>query len=329
MNNRKDTGKQSLLARTAWLYYKEELTQAEIGERLGISRVSVNRLLKEARQSGVVEINIQADLIGDFPLRSELRAAYGLTDVLLAPQVGQGEELYRALAQVAAQLLAERISPGKTIGFGSGRTLSYVPEYFQPSLPTSCALISLTGNIYPEPIGNEPADLISQVNNFDVVNRLAHNCGGQALYIPSPTLVSSLEAKNVFLKDATIQRFLNIARTCQLAMVSAGPVDPSSLLFQSGLLTAQDLAELQQHRAVGDLLARFFDENGLELVTPINQRVIGLSIEELKNIPTVVLVAGGENKRRAIHALLCNQVLDILVTDLDSAHWLLEKSVSI
>ena len=47
-----------LLARLAWLYYIENLTQQEIGDRLNMPRVKVARLLKKARDEGIFEFRI-------------------------------------------------------------------------------------------------------------------------------------------------------------------------------------------------------------------------------------------------------------------------------
>jgi DNA-binding transcriptional regulator LsrR (DeoR family) len=49
---------QDLISRVLNLYYVDELTQAEVGRRLGLSTAKVNRLLQQARQQGMVEIII-------------------------------------------------------------------------------------------------------------------------------------------------------------------------------------------------------------------------------------------------------------------------------
>lgn len=45
-----------LLARVASMYYEQQVTQTDLGKRLGLSRVKIYRLLKEAKDNGVVQI---------------------------------------------------------------------------------------------------------------------------------------------------------------------------------------------------------------------------------------------------------------------------------
>ncbi len=309
-----ESSRHQLTVRVAWLYYEEQMTQAEIGEHLGISRITVNRLLKEARESGIVEIKIRSPYATTLPLSRELSRAYELKDVYLTPPTTDDEEMRLALARAAALALEGRLAPGATIGVGIGRTVSNLPDFLHPSQPASCRFTSLTGGLL---ITTQPA-----AHNFDVLSRLAGLTGGQCFYIPAPSIVSDTATRDTLTADPSVQRSLEVARSSQVAIFSVGEAETSSLLYQSGLLTDNDLAELRQQQAFGDVLGRYFDSQGRELDTRINHRIIGLTIEELKRIPVKILVAGGSTKHLAIRALLQNRVGDVLVTDPGTAEWL-------
>ncbi len=303
------------LARIAWLYYQQHLTQAQIGARLGLSRVTVNRLLKEARASGIVEVRIRAGG-AHLPLAAALLQRYPLQDAWISPPAVDGEALYQALAQIAAQVLQQRLQDGMTVGIGVGRTLSYLPDTFQPEAPLRCRFTSLTGGLYVQP----PA----LPHNFDILNRLAAATGGEAHYLPLPGYVSAPATRASLLADPLVQASLQPARSADLALFSIGAADYTALLHQSGILSDADLAELSQTRAVGDVLGRFFDESGEEVPAQVHQRLIGLTLAELRRIPLKILVAGGENKRRALRAALRSRLADVLVTDPHSAEWLVD-----
>ncbi len=314
------SARRELLARVAWLYYEEELTQAEIGERLGLNRVTVNRLLKEARETGIVEIKIHGSLAQALPVVSELCSRYGLRNVYLSQPAGEGEELQQALARAAAGVLEQNLAPGITVGVGIGRTVSYLPDFLRPAQPVACRFISLTGGLNITSSGPAPSS-----HNFDVLNRLAAVCGGQSLYIPAPSFVSDPATRAALANEPAIRQSLEAARACQVAIYSLGEADASGLLYQAGLLSAADLARLSQNGAAGDVLGHFFDCEGREMDFEMNRRSIGLTIEELKRVPTKILVAGGVNKRAALRAAVSHGLCDVLVTDLESARWLVDN----
>ncbi len=313
-----EPAKYHTLVRVAWLYYQEELTQAEIGERMGLSRVTVNRLLREARQSGIVEIKIRSDLTSSYPLAKQLVDRYALKDVFVSQAAMEGSEGYSGLAKEAALVLEQRLAPGVTIGVGIGRTIAYLPDFIRPSQPIQCRFTTLTGGL--------DLKTASPSHSFDVIHRLASLTGGKSFYIPAPSFVSGVTTRDVLLNDPLIAQSLDVARNCDVAIFSVGSADYSALLYRSGLLAESDLADLRDRQAVGDVLGRFFDAKGCELDVDINRRIIGLTMDELRKIPIKILVAGGSIKRSAIRGLLISQGANVLVTDLNTAQWLASTS---
>ena len=136
-----------LLCKVAWLYYHDDHTQAEIADKLGISRVTINRLIKEARETGVVEIKVHTDFSDVFELGQRLSNKFNLRDAIVTPLVEKDEELNSMIAQTAAEVLMQRLKEGLTIGVGIGRTISYIPDFFHPATPVPCRFIGLTGGL--------------------------------------------------------------------------------------------------------------------------------------------------------------------------------------
>ena len=71
---------EELVARVAWCYYHDGLTQNDIGERLGLPRLKISRLLEKGRQSGVIRVQINSRYEGCLALETELQQRFGLKD---------------------------------------------------------------------------------------------------------------------------------------------------------------------------------------------------------------------------------------------------------
>ena len=305
-----------LLCKVAWLYYHDDHTQAEIADKLGISRVTINRLIKEARETGVVEIKVHTDFSDVFELGQRLSHKFNLRDAIVTPPVDKDEELNSIIAQAAAEVLMQRLKEGLTIGVGIGRTISCIPDFFHPAAPVLCRFIGLTGGL--------DFRLTGVPHSFNTLAQLARATDGEAVYIPAPSYVAYASVKNALLSEQTVVQSLETAAGCDIAIFSIGTADYTALLYQFNQISDKDLEDMRRNQAVGDVLGRFFNYQGQELELDLNQRMIGLGLEELKKVPMKILVAGGKAKHEALQVAVSHQFCDILVTDAVSAAWLLE-----
>jgi DNA-binding transcriptional regulator LsrR (DeoR family) len=99
------------------------------------------------------------------------------------------------------------------------------------------------------------------------------------------------------------------------------------LLRQSGnALSDAEQDQLRAAGAVGDVCLRFFDEDGMMLDTPLDQRVVSITPADLRQVPRRIGVAGGANKYRAIRAALRGGWVNVIITDLDTARGLAEDA---
>jgi DNA-binding transcriptional regulator LsrR (DeoR family) len=118
---------------------------------------------------------------------------------------------------------------------------------------------------------------------------------------------------------------MHIVEKVTLALVGIGEIKPSSLLATSGnIFSFGELERLRSQGAVGDILVRFFDYNGHQLSSPLNQRVVGMSLEQLSHVERAVGVAGGRRKVEAIRGALRGHWVNVLITDRFTASRLLE-----
>jgi DNA-binding transcriptional regulator LsrR (DeoR family) len=298
-----------LLARIAWLYYIEDLTQKEIAWRFNMSRVKVTRLLKKAREKGLVEIRIANVRTSHLPLERSLRLEFGLSDAMVIPTSVRPEDLRPALGEAAAAYLDRVLRPGVLVGLGMGRTLAEMPNYMRTQADGMCHFIEMVGGI-----GRGLS-----FDSYKVSSLLADRCGGEVEHVYTPVIVETAAARQALLSDPQICSVLDRAARSDLALVSVGTVDLDSFLFQAGYTDEAGIESLREQGAVGDVLGHFFDINGSQVTSPIDDRLIGLSLDQLKRIATVICVAGGPPKVPSIRGALNGGYVNVLITDEDTA----------
>jgi DNA-binding transcriptional regulator LsrR (DeoR family) len=155
---------------------------------------------------------------------------------------------------------------------------------------------------------------------------LAQLLGGEAVILPAPGVAGSREACLAYYEDPYIRQVLDLGRKASIAIMGIGSPRQDSILIREGKIVSwPELESLRQKGAVGDINLRFFDRHGHAISSGLDERVVGLSIEEIRQIGQVVGIAGGAAKGEAIRAALVGKLLDVLVTDHLTAHQLLSS----
>jgi DNA-binding transcriptional regulator LsrR (DeoR family) len=298
------------------LYYENNLTQDEIGKLLGYSRVKINRVLRQARDAGIVEIRIHTPADVFIHLEDRLMRKYGLRDVRVVADAESGGDLYLALARGGAGWLSQHLEKGMSVGISLGRTVSYLPQVFRLENPIDC--------IFTEVVGAASENSGSLVS-YNVTTKLAELAGGRAELFYAPTFVSNPELKKELIAEPSVTAALQRARQCQIILQSVGPIDESALIFKYGLLSAAELHEFRQMGVVGDAMGHYFDVNGKPVKTIIDDRVIGLDLEDLCHVPWSVLIGGGGEKVIPIDSALRGKLFNVLITNYQTAQALLEN----
>ena len=139
---------------------------------------------------------------------------------------------------------------------------------------------------------------------------------GEAVYLPVSGVLTSEAARDILAADEVAQQAIRLFDHVTTALVGIGAVDPSPLLAQSGnIFGPQGLELLRQANAAGDILLRFYDKNGTLTKTGLENRVISMTLEQLRKVSRAVGVAGGSRKYAGILGALRGNWINILVTD--------------
>jgi DNA-binding transcriptional regulator LsrR (DeoR family) len=159
-----------------------------------------------------------------------------------------------------------------------------------------------------------------EVHAADLTRRLAQVFNGRAVLLPTPGVAGSKESREVFYADPHVQQVLEQARRADLGIMGIGAPRPDSILVREGeIVQWPELETLQMRGAVGDINLRYFDERGEPVESDLDSRVIGLNLEEICRIGRVIGIAGGATKIKAIHGALNGKLIDVLVTDQQTA----------
>ncbi len=302
-----------LLVKVARFYYEQELTQSEISNRLRLSRQKVQRLLKQAKDVNIVQITIRP-VIGAFPeLERMLENRFGLQEAVVIETTNFEDQFVvaREVGMGAADYLMRVVQPQDSIVISWGGSLLGMVNALYGGSQRS----DLDGIKVIQGLGGL-GDPNKEVHAADLTRRLAQVFGGEAVLLPTPAVAGTREARDTYFEDPFVSHILEQAQSAKLAVMGIGAPRLDSILMREGkIVTGQDLEYLGQNGAVGDINLRFFDENGKIVQSNFDQRVIGLTLDEIQRIERVVGVAGGSAKVSAIRGALAGQLVDVLVTD--------------
>lgn len=294
-----------MLVRIAWQYYMEDFTQQEIAERFNLSRPKVARLLKEARETGIVEFKITGVPTEHLDLERKLRTTFKLKDVIVTPTPADKSEIRRSLGRAAAGYLQSIFKPNIIVGLGMGRTLAEIPQFVTPDPTCKCAFVEMVGGASRTDVG---------FDTYNVSWRLAEGCGGIAYHVNSPVVVESPEAREAIMTDMNITGVLEMAARSDVAIVGVGRVGPEMTLARLGYCNEEVINELINLGAVGDIMGHYYDIQGKPVITGLEGRLVGLEPEQIFAIPTVIGVAGGD-KVDAVLGAVKGGYIDVLITD--------------
>lgn len=311
--------KVALLTKVARMYHERGMTQPEIADQLNLSQSRISRLLKEAVAAGVVRTIVVAPAGVHTDLEDEIRSHYDLRDVVVvdAPAEQNEEALLAALGSGAAGYLEASLSPDDRIGISSwSSTLLAVLKAMSPRTTRMAReVVQILGGV-----GNPAA----QVKATHLADGLARVTGSSAVYLPLPGIVADASVVHVLLDDSYTGAAPSLWDELTVALVGIGSLQPSELLRSSGnAISERDENELRERGAVGDVCLRFFDESGAPVESELERRVIGISSEQLRKTPRRIGVAGGARKHEAIRAAVRGGWVNVLITDEETAEFLL------
>lgn len=289
----------------SWLYYEEGLTQGTIAEQMGVSRPTVNAYLAEARARGIVTVEIVPEKFSNLSIAKALRDRFGLQDCLIIPTEGVDRPLIPRLGQAAARVLRRTLRSGDTLAVTWGRTVLSLADQIGPLNLKDLRVVQATGGTTARIPWTPEA----------CASGLAKAIGASAIPISAPAIVSSPEMRAMLMQEAVLAEQLAILWEANKIVMGISSLRPESTIHTSGFLEGT-MRHMHYQDAVGSLVGRFISSRGDPVIGPMDDRTIGLTLDQLRNIPQRIAIAGGIDKVPAILAALRGGYVSVLVTDI-------------
>lgn len=299
-----------LIARVAQMYHVEGKRQADIADVLRLSQATVSRMLKRAEQERIIRTTVIPPPGTFADLETALRGQYGLTEAIVIDCTEDRDGAIMArIGEAAAHFLEVTLQQDEVIGVSSwSQTLLRMVDNIHPFRNAKAKhIVQILGGM---------GDASVQIHATELTARLAKLTGGEPRLLLVQGITSSREAKLVMLADPVVRGTMDLFGRLTLAIIGIGAVEPSEMLARSGnVFSRQEMAMLHEAGAVGEISFRFYDRDGKPVLTPLNERVLGITLEDLRKARRVMALAGGQAKTEAIRGALRLGIVDVLVTD--------------
>ena len=245
-------------------------------------------------------------------LSIKLKEKFGLEKSIIVPV---SDNPLDSVGKATAEYLEDAVNKYHHIGVGWSSTLSYMTTFLpRYATPVNCKVNELAGN------------MLHEQNPYSISPYLVQSFGVSLESLPVPAIVANDEIRRTFLKEPSIQKALDAAKSVEIAFVGLGEATTTNTMVRTGYLTEKEIEDIRDKNGVGEILLHFFDANGNHIDSPLESRLITLDWNSLINIPQLVLVAVGSKKVEAIIGALRGKLINCLITDSETAKEVLQAA---
>lgn len=297
----------SVLVEVARLYYEHNLSQQEIARKVGVSRPGISRLLQRARDEGIVRIEIIDPAKRGTQLEASLKLKFSLKEVVIVPNDTSNTNIIKnRLGQAAVKMVDQLVSEDTILGVSWGTTMQEVSKRVPVRPVKDMIVVQLNGGVSRAEYDTHASE---------VAQKIAENYRAIPYLLPLPAIVDSAKVKQAIISDKNIARTLQLGRKASVAMYTVGSFGYESVLVKADYFESDELHALLEQGAVADICSRIINHDGKICSPELNDRTIGIDLDELQEKPYSIAVAGGQEKLQAIKAALRGNLFNTLITD--------------
>ncbi len=307
--------KLDLAAHAAWLYYIAGNTQDEIAVKLQVSRQAAQRLVALAVNEKLIKFRLDYPLSQCIELAEALRDRWGLALCEVVPDAG---DTLNGIGICAAAYLETYLTTRTPIvlALSSGRTLRTMVDQIPLMSQPQHKIVSILGNL----------SHYGLAGRHEVVMRLSDRVGSQAYPVPTPVVATSIEERQLLQTQRSFIAVKALAEQAKATFVGIGQVVWNGSLHQEGFINDQEVAELIELGAVGEIAGWAYDADGAIIAGATNSRVASVPLEQPAQ-RLVIAVAGGLQKADSIRAALQGKLINGLITDQSVAQVILASNL--
>ena len=301
----------------ARLYYIEGLGQGEIAKFVKVSQAKISRLLTLARERGIVHISVADYESSEKELEARLRRQLNLSVAIVIkamPDLAPAE-LRKSTGLFGAPLFEELLKPHSTIAIAGGRSIQALVESLHKSKDKAPTVVQSMGSI---------DSIISPFDSQELGRVMAQKLGGNFIAMNTPAYVHEKKLRDALQGLKQIRKVANYLSHSDLALVGIGTLE-NSVFIERGVFAKEDIKELRDAGAVGEICGRFYDMDGNECETRWRDCVMSIEFSQLSQIPLSIGVVAGNGRTEAIRAAIKGGLLKGLIIDEISARALLDS----
>lgn len=300
--------------RAAWMYYIEEMTQNDIALQLGVGRVTVVRLLTDARERNEVKFSIQGGLQECIEVARELEKRFQIEEVIVVPMSNPEADATGPISTATGMFLNEIVAPGLRIGVGWGRTLleslGYINEVALPDM----SVVSLLGGITK----------VKQFNPSEFAWRFSNLFQAECYLMTAPAIVDSPATRKALIDYCGLGEVFERAESLDAVLLSVGDLDVEGTPYRHGFVPESVRSAMVQQGAVGETLFNYFDAKGKPVKSSITGCVMAVPLKTIADTPKRIIASGGMRKAEALLGAIRLVRPTVLVTDEFAARRILE-----
>lgn len=314
---------ESLLVQIAQMYYLDDKTQGQIATELQIHRSTISRLLKQCREKGVVQIAINPAYNQSPTLESELMERFQLKKVVIVPTTDSLNEEARLtlLGQATARYLEQILTADSKVGISWGAALSAVVN----ALGTN----DKEGAFFVPMVGGPAAIVRSDYHVNTIVYQAASKMNGRSYLIDAPTIVQSKKVRDELLASNNMKAIIDIWDHLDVALFGIGSPNIKNTERWKSFYGQNIFRHLDEKMVAGDIVSRCYDFSGHHIDSKLDDLIVGITLQQLYQVPLRIAVAESAEKVDAILAALLGHIPNVLITNDLTARMILDKVSSL
>ncbi|WP_420409885.1 sugar-binding transcriptional regulator [Hoeflea sp.] len=306
---------EDIVVETAWLYYHDGLNQSDIASRLKVSRATVVNYLQEARERGYIHTKLSPEAFNTHRAAIALCERFGLKAAYILPDGnGTADDQASRIIRGAADWLPSLLEPGDRLGVAWGKTIYDVAEQLEQTVIPDLTVLQLVGSMAT------PYGFSADVCSSNVARKFSANC----INLHVPAILSTAEIAETLRAETLIANQLDAINHCNKTLFAVGSCLPNSHVASSGVASQKELQDYIANGAVGVLCGRFIDAKGDPVGGPLDDRMMGIELDQLRHRDMGILVSVGQDRVAAAVAAMHGGYATHMVTNQSCAAAMME-----
>lgn len=309
----------AVLAEVASMYYEYGIPQNEIAKRMFYSKAKVSRILKRAKECGIVEITIKYPIQRVGLLETQLREVFGLKDAVVIrnyPEHNNPDIRLKRLGKIAADYLDGLLKDGDTVGLSWGRTLYQMVSSMNPKDSKKIRIVQLMGAA----ADGYDVDLDSP----SLIRMMSEKYRATYLPLYAPLYVGNPLIKKALEKEPLIDKTIQVGKRARYIVTGIADLNHDSTISWAGYMNHEMIEHALKQGAMGYICGHFITQSGSPALPELEHNVVGISLDGLRKNPNVIAVAGGVDKALATYSAICGGYINCLITDVYIAEKIME-----